>query len=136
MLVTHATANINVCDRDRTLGCGLAIFATLAHRRPHPTFSATAGETRDFADIYLKLKGGDNETANQEKNTDLAIKCLQSNAYRNYVTSSMSPGQKRRTAPPMTDRVSEGVPFWGQLSLLSQRVVAGDSGDRLSQILT
>ncbi|MGC1524644.1 MAG: ATP-binding cassette domain-containing protein [Phormidesmis sp.] len=137
VLVTHATANINVCDRIVFLGRGGYLCYFGPPQAAPDFFELPQGETRDFADIYLKLEGGDNETANQEKIRTWQSKYLQSNAYRNYVTSLLSPGQKTlRTAPPMTERVSEGVPFWGQLSLLSQRYWRLIVRDRLSQILT
>ncbi|MEM9092339.1 MAG: ATP-binding cassette domain-containing protein [Cyanobacteria bacterium P01_F01_bin.53] len=134
VLVTHATANIGVCDRIVFLGRGGYLCYFGPPKAAPDFFGLPAGQDRDFADIYLKLEGGDDEAANRETVNAWCAKYHESSAYKTYVSSLLSPGQNQ---PSLTnDRVSKGVSFWGQLSLLSQRYLRLTLRDRLSQILT
>ncbi len=134
VLVTHATANINVCDRIAFLGRGGYLCYFGPPQAAPDFFGLPQGQDRDFADIYLKLEGGDDEAANRERIRTWNTRYLQSNAYKTYVSSLLSPGQTH--ADMTTPRVSKGVSFWSQLSLLSRRYWQLVSRDRLSQILT
>ncbi len=142
VLVTHATANINVCDRIVFLGRGGYLCYFGPPQAAPDFFGLPQGETRDFADIYLKLEGGANEAANRDNIHVWQTKYRQSAAYKTYVSSLLSPGLKQTLKQPpkqllsATDRVSKGVSFWGQITLLSKRYWQLIVRDRLSQILT
>lgn len=134
VLVTHATANIGVCDRIAFLGRGgyLCYFGP-AQEAPD-FFDLPNDQDRDFADIYLKLEAGETEAANRENVNHWCSKYHQSTAYKTYVTSLLSPGHNPKFS--IYERVSKGVPFLNQLKILSQRYLRLVLRDRLSQILT
>ncbi|MEL6779773.1 MAG: ATP-binding cassette domain-containing protein [Cyanobacteria bacterium J06597_16] len=142
VLVTHATANIDVCDRIVFLGRGGYLCYFGPPQAAPDFFGLPRGQDQDFADIYLTLEGGDNEATNRDTVNAWCAKYRQSPAYKTYVSSLLSPGQNQSssTLDQATDRghdrVSKGVSFWGQLSLLSQRYLKLTLRDRLSQILT
>ncbi|MGD1899460.1 MAG: ATP-binding cassette domain-containing protein [Phormidesmis sp.] len=150
VLVTHATANIGVCDRIVFLGRGGYLCYFGPPQAAPDFFGLPQGQDRDFADIYLKLEGGDNEATNRETVTAWCTKYHQSPAYKTYIASLLSPGQNQSSLTQergqdqrqeqgqdrARDRVSKGVSFWGQLSLLSKRYLVLTLRDRLSQLLT
>ena len=134
VLVTHATANIGVCDRIVFLGRGGYLCYFGPPQAAPDFFDLPDSPERDFADIYLKLEGGDNEAANQAAVSDWRDKYHQSQAYETYIGSLLSPGETQIGAK--TARVSKGVSFFAQLNLLSRRYGRLILRDRLSQILT
>ncbi len=134
VLVTHATANIGVCDRIVFLGRGGYLCYFGPPQDAPDFFELPDNQDRDFADIYLKLEAGDTDTANRENVSGWRDKYRQSAAYKTYVESLLSPGNSTQ----VTDRarVSQGVSFFHQLSLLSKRYLRLTLRDPVSQILT
>ncbi|WP_413160589.1 FHA domain-containing protein [Capilliphycus salinus ALCB114379] len=109
ILVTHATANIKLCDRIIFLGRGgrLCYFGP-----PRQAFEFFEIESDDFADIYNLLEDESNAHA-------WAAQFQRSNEYKQYVANHLSIGEPPATkiAPPPPKQAS--IPE--QLTILTQR---------------
>ena len=109
ILVTHATANIKLCDRIIFLGRGgrLCYFGP-----PRQAFEFFEIESDDFADIYNLLE----EEANAHT---WAAQFQRSNEYKQYVANHLSIGEAPPTkiAPPPPKQAS----IREQLTILTQR---------------
>ena len=134
VLVTHATANIEVCDRIAFLGRG----GYLCYFGPPQTapdfFELAADKERDFADIYLKLDAGETDDENRATVTHWHGKYGQSGEYQQYVGSLLSSGQSQLHSRKLM--TNTGISPVKQLWLLAQRYFRLITRDRLSQILT
>ena len=111
VLVTHATANIKLCDRVVFLGRGghLCYFGP-----PQEAFDFFEIKSDDFADIYNKLE------ESEKAPLSYAAKFQQSPLYQKYIENHISrPG----TNSPRTASIPKQVQplFLQQLALLSQR---------------
>lgn len=111
ILVTHATANITMCDRIVFMGRG----GRLCYFGP-PTVALDFFDVKngDFADIYNELETGETQVKSW------ADKFSNSPYYQRYIVNHFSSGNpegKTSTAPPKPKSVS----FIQQLFLLSQR---------------
>ncbi len=134
VLVTHATANIGVCDRIVFLGRGGYLCYFGPPQGAPDFFELPNDQDHDFADIYLKLEAGETDTENCENVSGWRDKYRQSAAYKTYVETLLSPGNNQQTSSKA--RVSKGVSFFHQLSLLSKRYLRLTLRDPVSQILT
>ena len=110
ILVTHATANIKLCDRLVFIGRGgrLCYFGP-----PTKALNFFQIESDDFADIYNELEKG--ETTVRQ----WAERFRHSDDYWQYVTGHLSPGNANK--PRSTLSPSKGTSFLAQLWLLTQR---------------
>ena len=111
ILVTHATANITMCDRIVFMGRGgrLCYFGP-----PTVALDFFDVKTGDFADIYNELETGETQVQSW------ADKFRNSPYYQRYIVNHFSSGNpegKTSTAPPKPKSVS----FIQQLLLLAQR---------------
>ena len=111
ILVTHATANITMCDRIVFMGRG----GRLCYFGP-PTVALDFFDVKngDFADIYNELETGETNVQSW------ADKFHSSPYYQQYIVNHFSTGNpegKTPTAPPKPKSVS----FVQQLVLLAQR---------------
>ncbi|MGL5064019.1 MAG: FHA domain-containing protein [Microcoleus sp.] len=111
ILVTHATANITMCDRIAFLGRGgrLCYFGP-----PTEALDFFGVKTGDFADIYSELEIG-------EPSVKIwADKFKQSPEYQNYIVNHFSTGNpdgQKSAMPPK----SKSISFFQQITLLCQR---------------
>ncbi|MGB3208278.1 MAG: FHA domain-containing protein [Crinalium sp.] len=115
ILVTHATANIKLCDRIVFLGRGgkLCYYGS-----PDEAFKFFNINNNDFADIYTELE---KET---EQETDNAIgnwqaKFQQSNYYQRYIGNHLSINSQLQSTNPPAEKVKRSPTE--QLALLSER---------------
>ncbi|MGF1568412.1 MAG: ATP-binding cassette domain-containing protein [Nodosilinea sp.] len=134
VLVTHATANIEVCDRIAFLGRGgyLCYFGPPMEAL---TFFEMPGEDlKYFSDIYIKLDQGATQAETREIVESWASRYKQSPVYDHYVCASLSPGNADQFKADAS--ISTGISPLKQLWLLSQRYGQLMARDRLSQILT
>jgi ABC-type multidrug transport system ATPase subunit/pSer/pThr/pTyr-binding forkhead associated (FHA) protein/ABC-type multidrug transport system permease subunit len=110
ILVTHATANINLCDRIAFLGRGgcLCYFGP-----PQDALAFFGVDSGDFADIYTALEQGPAVVQ------QWADRFQQSSEYQRYVAHHLSAGNlaANRGGPP---KASSHNPL-GQLQILTQR---------------
>ncbi|GAB4291783.1 MAG: ATP-binding cassette domain-containing protein [Oscillatoriaceae cyanobacterium] len=119
VLVTHATANINLCDRIAFLGRGgrLCYFGI-----PKEAFDFFGITTGDFADIYTQLETDENNVkkwAERFKNSPY---------YQRYITNHLSGAIGGSSLPPQQAKPS----VLGQLSILIQRYWRLLTRDRLN----
>ncbi len=111
ILVTHATANITMCDRIVFMGRGgrLCYFGP-----PAEALDFFDVKTGDFADIYNELETGETNVQSW------ADKFRSSPYYQRYIVNHFSTGNangQKPAAPPKPKSVS----FFKQLILLAQR---------------
>ena len=108
ILVTHATGNINLCDRLVFMGKGgnLCYYGT---PQDAATFFRLTSE--DFADVYIQL---DQSPAVEQT----AEQFRQSSFYQRYVQDrlGLKPATTRRTTPP-----PPATNFWQQTAILTKR---------------
>jgi ABC transport system ATP-binding/permease protein len=111
VLVTHATANITLCDRIVFVGRGGRLCYFGPPRKALEFFEVESG---DFADIYNELEKG--EVVVQQ----WAAKFRQSDDCMRYVFEHLSPGNSEKTRTDLHVKRSNVSPF-KQLLLLTQR---------------
>lgn len=111
ILVTHATANIHLCDRITFMGRGgrLCYFGP-----PEKALEFFGVTTDDFADIYNELEQGEASVQHW------SAKFEQSEDYQRYVFSHLSPGNSERPSTHLKAKPTNVSPL-KQLALLSQR---------------
>ena len=109
VLVTHATANITLCDRIAFMGQGgnLCYFGP-----PQEALDFFAVKSGDFAEIYNQLE--DTESAAAE-----ASRFGQSQVYTKYISSNLSLEEQDPTATPSTSPPTRSP--LQQLTLLAHR---------------
>ncbi len=132
ILVTHATSNIETCDRIAFMGRGgkLCYFGT--PKGALEFFEMPAPDVKYFADIYLKLDRGTTKEEVQNNITSWAYKFFNSSFYQTYVKAALSPGGgNHSTTKPKRAKSSP----LRQLLLLSQRYAQLVWRDRFSLIL-
>lgn len=123
VLVTHATANIKLCDRVVFLGQG----GRLCYFGPPDACLRFFGVKDDFADIYNQLE-------KPETVIDQAERFHSSDDYRRYVANHLSPGnQNLQINAGNKQRAS--IYFPKQLSILSQRYFQIQKRDRINLAL-
>ncbi|MGA7932500.1 MAG: FHA domain-containing protein [Kovacikia sp.] len=110
ILVTHATANITLCDRIVFVGRGGRLCYFGPPQKALEFFEVTSG---DFADIYNELERG--ETIVRQ----WAERFRQSDDYWRYVTGHLSPGNGTRPRSLLSP--AKGTSFLDQLTLLTHR---------------
>lgn len=123
ILVTHATANIKLCDRVVFLGQG----GRLCYFGPPDECLRFFGVKDDFADIYNQLE-------KPETVIDQAQKFRFSDDYRRYVANHLSPGNQTSQVNAGNKEVS-GIFFIKQLSILAQRYFQIQQRDRINLAL-
>jgi ABC-type multidrug transport system ATPase subunit len=139
-LVTHATDNINICDRIAFMGLGgnLCYYGP-----PHEAlsfFQRNSGsfvdeKFDDFADIYIELNKGKNQAAIAERVSYWSNKYLNSVEYKIYIQDSLSPGKENQQTAK-TKSTKTGISPFDQLFLLCKRYWKLVSRDTTSLILT
>ena len=120
ILVTHATANIKLCDRVVFLGQG----GRLCYFGPPGECLRFFNVTEDFADIYNQLEKPENVV-------DEAERFHKSDDFRRYVANHLSPGNQKST-PKKANNRNSGVSFTKQLSILTQRYFNIQKRDRIN----
>lgn len=109
ILVTHATTNINLCDRLVFLGSGgkLCFFGT-----PDEAINFFQIDSGDFADIYIKLKSQDTVIQEAERYSKSEYK-------KEYIDNRLKEVNQEQKQPAKKAKPS----FLQQLSILIQRYV-------------
>jgi ABC transport system ATP-binding/permease protein len=138
-LVTHATDNIEICDRIAFLGLGGNLCYYGPPQKALAFFQRNGGNFEnehfaDFADIYIELNKGKNKTAIAQRVSYWSQKYANSVEYRSYIQNSLSPGKENQQAAKSNN--TKSVSPFTQLSLLCQRYWKLVSRDSTSLILT
>lgn len=139
-LVTHATDNINICDRIAFMGLGGNLCYYGPPQEALPFFQSHSGHFEsekfdDFADIYIELNKGKNKAAIAERVAYWSDKYASSPEYKSYIQNSLSPGKENQQAAKSKGS-KKGISSLAQLSLLSKRYWKLVSRDSTSLILT
>jgi ABC-type multidrug transport system ATPase subunit len=94
ILVTHATSNLEVCDRVAFMGQGghLCYFGPPGEALNF--FQMPALDFKYFADIYIELDKGETGTQQPQSVEHWSQKFLQSPIYQSYVASVLSGGER------------------------------------------
>ena len=132
VLVTHATANIEVCDRIAFMGRGGRLCYFGPPQEAGTFFAMPSADLKYFADIYLKLEQGEAQVEHW------AQQFLQSSPYQTYVVAPLSPGntsQNTASPDPKTPPRNKQASLLGQWLLLSQRQLQLTLRDRFSLAL-
>ena len=127
VLVTHATGNIEVCDRIAFLGLGGNICYFGPPKEALSFFQMPKVDFKYFADIYIKLNKG--KTVVEE----WSERYLNSPQYSAYIKNTLSPGKQRQQTTDTAIRT--GISPIKQLWLLSQRYWKLVVRDHVSLIL-
>jgi ABC transport system ATP-binding/permease protein len=139
-LVTHATDNIDICDRIAFMGLGGNLCYYGPPAQALPFFQKAAGhfpdeKFDDFADIYIELNKGKNKIAIAERVSYWSVKYSNSVDYKTYIENSLSPGKENQQVAK-TKNSKAGISPFTQLSLLCKRYWKLVSRDLTSLMLT
>ena len=129
ILVTHATANIEVCDRIVFLGRGGKLCYFGPPQEALEFFEMPSKDFKYFSDIYLKLDQGSTEAESRAVADDWAKRYHNSSKYQTYIKTSLSPGKEKQLTTDSS--IHTGSPL-KQLLLLSQRYLQLVRRDRAS----
>lgn len=121
ILVTHATANIEVCDRITFMGRGgkLCYFGPPGEALNY--FEIPSNELKYFSDIYIKLDQG-GSPAEVVKTVDYWSQRYRNSLYfEKYVGNLLTPGKDTPNKAKTKDKIHTGISPVKQLILLCQR---------------
>ncbi|MGF1479990.1 MAG: ATP-binding cassette domain-containing protein [Cyanophyceae cyanobacterium] len=133
ILVTHATANIEVCDRIVFLARGGKLCYFGPPQEALEFFDMPSIDFKYFSDIYLKLEQGSTEADSRAVAEEWAQRYHNSVQYQTYIKTSLSPGKEQQLA---TDSALHTESPLKQLLLLSQRYCQLVGRDRASLAFT
>ncbi|MBO3457916.1 ATP-binding cassette domain-containing protein [Aetokthonos hydrillicola Thurmond2011] len=134
VLVTHATANIEVCDRITFMGRGGKLCYFGPPQQALNFFEMPSTDLKYFSDIYIKLDQGTTPDEVRVNVDNWSQKYLASLEYKTYVKSLLSPGNQNNSNA--TDKLHTGISPFKQLWLLSQRAFQLALRDRSSLIFS
>ena len=139
-LVTHATDNIEICDRIAFMGLGGNLCYYGPPKEALAFFQRNGGkfadeDFSDFADIYIELNKGKNKAAIAERVSYWSQTYANSPEYKSYIQNSLSPGKENQQAAK-SNHDTKGISVLAQLSLLCKRYWKLVSRDTTSLILT
>jgi ABC transport system ATP-binding/permease protein len=134
-LVTHATANIEDCDRIAYMGRGGKLCYYGPPKQALSFFEMPSEDFKYFADIYIKLDKGITKQETDRNINYWANKYLNSEFYQKYINVLLSPGKEKQNKTNDTS-IHTGISPLKQLWFLSERYVQLVLRDRVSLILT
>ncbi len=130
ILVTHATANLEICDRVAFMGRGGKLCYFGSPQTALEFFEMPANDLKYFADIYITLDRGRTKQEVQATVEQWAAKFKRTAACQSEVILSKPKPQIRSAA------TRSGFAWVRQLGLLSQRYGQLILRDRISLLLT
>jgi ABC transport system ATP-binding/permease protein len=134
ILVTHATGNIEVCDRIAFLGLGGNLCYFGPPKEALSFFQMPKVDFKYFADIYIELNKG-NTTEEIGQRVDIwSSRYLNSPQYTSYIRNTLSPGKENQHNTDTA--VKTGISPLKQLVLLSRRYWKLVNRDRASLIIS
>lgn len=136
ILVTHATSNLEVCDRVTFMGAGGHLCYFGPPQEAMSFFEMPSPDLKYFADIYIELDKGETQSQQQQTVEYWAEKFRRSTSYHSYVTTTLSGDAKKSDSlPAKQSRSSHASPI-RQWWFLSQRDLKLVWRDRFSLGLT
>ena len=134
VLVTHATANIEVCDRITFMGRGGKLCYFGPPKEALSFFDMPSEDLKYFSDIYIKLDQGGAPTQVVQTVNNWSQRYHQSPQYQKYVTRQLKPGEESKFKTDV--RIHTGISPLKQLWLLSKRYLQLVLRDRSSIIFS
>lgn len=139
VLVTHATANLEKCDRLAFLGRGGNLCYFGEPMEAMTFFQMPSPDLKYFANIYRKLDDGSPPSQITKIVLDWRNQFQNSDFYQQYILGAMgllvaSPSVKKISPP--SSAFKTGISAWKQLLILSQRYGRLVQRDRLSLALS
>ncbi|MEG3436102.1 ATP-binding cassette domain-containing protein, partial [Pannus brasiliensis CCIBt3594] len=92
ILVTHATSNLDVCDRLVFMAAGGRLCYFGPPREAMTFFAMPSSDFQYFADIYIELDRGETDSERQRNVSEWAEKFERSDVYRAYITNALGKG--------------------------------------------
>jgi len=137
VLVTHATSNIEECDRIAFMGSG-GYLCYFGPPKEAMQFFNQPNDLKYFSDIYIDLDKGKDEEEVRQNVQAWSQKFANSDFCRNYVKACLSMGNdSTQSQHSMTPRLESGTSLpIRQLLLLSQRSLILIWRDRLSMLIS
>ena len=132
-LVTHATGNIEVCDRIAFLGLGGNLCYFGPPKEALNFFNMPEADFKYFADIYIELNKGNSADEIGQRVDVWSNRYLNSPQYSSYIRNTLSPGKQDQQSTDTA--VKTGISPFKQLILLSQRYWKLVNRDRASLII-
>ena len=133
VLVTHATGNLEVCDRLAFLGLGGKLCYFGPPQEAFGFFDMPSKDFKYFADIYIKLNQGKQKEEISLHVGQWAKRYLHSSEYYSYIKTSLSPGKNQQQSGDTS--IHTGISPGKQLFLLSRRYWTLIERERYSLIL-
>ena len=130
ILVTHATANIEVCDRIVFMGRGGKLCYFGSPQAALQFFEMPANDLKYFADIYIRLDQGKTKQKVQENINYWAEKLQNLPQYQAAIQSSLSPA--KASPAKIKPAKNKGISPLRQLLILSRRHLQLVRRDRVS----
>jgi len=131
ILVTHATSNLEVCDRVVFMGSGGQLCYFGPPQEAMTFFKAPSADFKHFADIYIKLDEGNTDEQRNRNVQRWAQQFKTSALHRQYVQSALSGEQNSNTARPKRQKASWVRQWW----ILAQRYFSLMMRDKFSLLL-
>ena len=135
VLVTHATSNLEVCDRVAFMGSGGKLCYFGSPQDAMQFFQAPSPDFKHFADIYIKLDEGETEALRQQTVADWHHRFEQSQDYQQYVKNVLSAEQVKEKSSLQTDKPKQKIDLVRQGWILASRYWTLLLRDRVNLIL-
>ena len=132
VLVTHATSNLEVCDRVVFMGSGGQLCYFGPPTEAMTFFQAPSPDFKHFADIYIQLDEGSTDTERNQNVQHWAKRFKSSPIHHQYVETALATGQLGGSAPRPKRRRASGIRQW---QILSRRYLNLVLRDRFSLLL-
>ena len=134
VLVTHATSNLEVCDRVVFMGSGgqLCYFDFGPPTEAMTFFQAPSPDFKHFADIYIKLDEGNTDAERTQNVQHWAKRFRSSPIHHQYVETALATSQLNGSTPRPKKRRASGLRQW---QILSRRYLSLVLRDRFSLLL-
>jgi ABC transport system ATP-binding/permease protein len=135
ILVTHATSNLNVCDRIAFMGAGGKLCYFGPPQEAMTYFQRNSADIEQFADVYIKFDEG-NTDEQREQNIDQWYQVFnRSPDYQRYVQNAISGELKTSNTEAKHNQQTSNVNPWHQWSILCQRYWKLGLRDRFNLVL-
>lgn len=135
VLVTHATSNLEVCDRVAFMGSGGQLCYFGPPQEAMTFFQAPTADFKYFADIYIKLDEGMSDAERDQNVQQWAQQFKRSPLHHRYVQSALA-GSQSSTASDRPQRPQKQKASWSrQWWILGRRYLDLVLRDRFSLLL-
>jgi ABC transport system ATP-binding/permease protein len=132
VLVTHATSNLEVCDRVVFMGSGGQLCYFGPPQEAMGFFQAPSADFKHFADIYIQLDEGLSDEQRDQNVQQWAQHFQRSAIHHQYVRSALAGAQVSATATqPKRQKASWARQWW----ILGRRYLSLVRRDRFSLLL-